>query len=81
MPRAGGRGSVSPHERAREIRELVLLALGCLVVGTWLVVVLIHAVFPTHDIPAEVHGIVFLVAGALFGGAVVQNKRGTPSNP
>lgn len=61
---------------ASERRETVLLVLGCVVVGAWIVVVLIQAAFPTHVVPREVHGIAFLVSSSLFGTAFVVNRRG-----
>lgn len=56
-------------------RETILLALGCVVVGTWVIAVLIQAAFPTHVVPTEVHGIAFVVATSLFGGAALQARK------
>lgn len=61
-----------PHE----LRETVLLVLGCFVVGAWIVAVLIQAAYPTHVVPTEVHAIAFIVSSALFGGAAVAARRG-----
>lgn len=69
---------MTPYERGREIREYVLLGLGCLVVIAWIVVVLIHSVYPSHDIPTEVHGIAFIVASALFGTAWASGRKAAP---
>lgn len=66
---------MSPRDR-HERRENILLALGCTVVGAWIVLVLIQGVFPTHVVPTEVHGIAFVVASALFGGAAWQGRKG-----
>jgi hypothetical protein len=55
--------------------ETVLLALGCVVVGAWVIAVLVEAAFPSHVVPPEVHGIVFVVATSLFGGAAYANKK------
>ena len=63
----------------RERNETILLALGCVVVGAWVIVVLVQAAFPSHVVPTEVHGICFLVATALFGTAYkVGRKNGGP---
>lgn len=65
---------MTPRE-AGETRENILLALGCLVVGAWIVVVLIQAAFPSHVVPDAVHGIAFVVASALFGGAALAARK------
>ncbi len=60
-----------PHER----RETALLVLGCIVVVTEVVGVLIQQAFPSHPVPTEFHAIAFLVATALFGGAAYAAKK------
>lgn len=64
-----------PKSEQAELRETVLLVLGCVVVAAWIVVVLIQAAYPSHVVPKEVHGIAFLVASSLFGTAFVVNRR------
>lgn len=59
-------------ERPPRARETVLLAMGCVVVCAWVVVVLVQSAFPSHEVPREVHGIAFLAATSLFGGAARQ---------
>lgn len=61
---------------ASERNETILLVLGCVVVGAWVIVVLIQAVFPTHIVPTEVHGIAFVVSSALFGSAFIVGRKG-----
>lgn len=56
--------------------ESVLLALGCVVMGTWVLLVLIQGAFPSHVVPTEVHGICGIVATSLFGGAWFKARKG-----
>lgn len=63
----------------RELNETILLVLGCVVVGAWVIVVLVQSAFPTHVVPTEVHGIAFVVASALFGSAFVVGRKGGAS--
>lgn len=56
--------------------EAVLLTLGCVVMGTWVALVLIQGIFPSHEVPAGVHGICGIVATSLFGGAWFKARKG-----
>ncbi len=56
-------------------REKVLLALGCVVVGAEVIMVLVQSAFPTHVVPAEFHAIAFVVATSLFGGAAIASRK------
>lgn len=58
-----------------ERRETVLLALGCVVIGAEVLMVLVQSAFPTHPVPSEFHALAFLVATALFGSAAWQNRK------
>ena len=51
------------------IRERVLLTIGCVVTGVWVVAVLVQVAFPDRVVPTEVHGIMFVIASSLFGSA------------
>lgn len=58
-----------------ERRETVLLALGCVVVLTEVIGVLIQQAFPTHPLPTEFHILALTVATTLFGGAALASKK------
>lgn len=66
---------MSSRER-HELREAILLGLGCVIVGVWVIGVLVQVAFPSHVLPTEVHGIAFVVASALFGGAALAARKG-----
>ncbi len=59
----------------REVRENVLLGLGCAVIGAWVVGFLVQIAFPSHPVPTEVHGIVAIIAPILFGSAAYQARK------
>lgn len=70
-----------PKDEGASRSETVLLALGCVVVGAWVTVVLIQGLFPSHVVPTEVHGIAFVVASSLFGSAAWRSRKGNGGAP
>lgn len=52
-----------------ELREVVLLALGCVITAVWVLGVVVQVIFPTHVLPTEVHGVMLVLVPILFGGA------------
>lgn len=50
-------------------RERVLLGIGCVVTAVWVIAVLVQVAIPSHVVPTEVHGIMFVIASSLFGSA------------
>lgn len=56
-------------ERGTSWRERVLLGIGCVVTAVWVIAVLVQVAFPSHQVPQEVHGIMFVIASSLFGSA------------
>lgn len=58
-----------------EIRETVLLLLGCVICAVWVVAVLVQVVFPTHIVPTEVHGVMLILIPLLFGGAALAARK------
>ena len=50
------------------------LVLGWIIVITWVVSLVLDALLPMYDVPATVHGLMMLVAGALFGPSIVGRR-------
>ena len=71
------RDPAAERQRAHpaELRETVLLIIGCAVTFAWVVAVIVEVIFPTHAVPAEVHGIMALLIPALFGSAAYQGRK------
>lgn len=61
-------------------RERILLAIGCVVTLVWVVAVLVQVVLPSHVVPAEVHGIMFIIASSLFGSAAWAARKSEKNN-
>lgn len=57
------------------MRERILLTIGCVVTGVWVVAVLVQVAVPSHVVPPEVHGIMFVIASSLFGSAAWAARR------
>lgn len=57
------------------IRERVLLGIGCVVTAVWVVAVLVQVAIPSHVVPTEVHGIMFVIASSLFGSAALSARK------
>jgi len=51
------------------------LAVGWLIVAAWTVSLVLDAVLPDYDVPPSVHGLMLLVAGALFGPSITGRRR------
>lgn len=62
-------------ERRQGLRERVLLTIGCVVTAVWVIAVLVQVAFPTHVVPQEVHGIMFVIASSLFGSAAIAARK------
>lgn len=58
-----------------EVREAVLLVLGCFVTLVWSIAVLVPLLFPDRKVDPQVHLVMLTVAAALFGGAAVANRK------
>lgn len=58
-----------------DLREGVLLALGCFITVVWATATLVQVVFPTHLVPTEVHLVMLTVAGSFFGGAALESRK------
>lgn len=53
------------------------LVIGWMVTLTWLLSVILDATVSTYDVPASVHGLMLLVAGAFFGPTIMgRDKNG-----
>lgn len=61
--------------------EAVLLALGCFVLVSWVLLVAVGVAFPKHALPNAVHGIVLVVATGLFGRAALASKKNGGGDP
>ena len=57
------------------LAERVLLAIGCAVTAVWVIAVLVQVVLPSHVVPQEVHGIMFVIASSLFGSAAWASRK------
>ena len=55
--------------------KVLRLAVGWLVVTVWTVSLVLDAVLPDYDVPPSVHGLMLLVAGALFGPSIAGRRR------
>ena len=64
----------------RERRENVLLTLGCVISGVWVVAVLVQVAFPSHPVPTEVHGVMLVLVPLLFGGAFLTGRKNGKEN-
>ncbi len=58
-----------------ERRENVLLGLGAAMIAVWIIGVMVQVAFPSHPLPAAVHGIVGVLVPILFGGAWIQARK------
>lgn len=65
------KGRPDPHE----LREAVLLILGCGVFLVWAVTTMV-SVFGNRPIDPGIHGIMGIVATGLFGGAYLAGRKG-----
>jgi hypothetical protein len=66
-----------------EIREAVLLALGCFIVLVWAVATLVPTLFPSPSRPpvdGQVHVIALAVVVGLFGAAGLAGRRSSNGN-
>lgn len=59
-------------------REGILLGLGCFIMGVWTFGVVTQILFPSHELPNQVHVIAGVVATSLFGGAALASRKGQP---
>jgi hypothetical protein len=50
--------------------ELVLLGMAVLIAIVWAVATLVQVIFPSHQVPTEVHFVMMSVAAFFFGGSV-----------
>lgn len=55
-------------------RENILLVIACSIVAIWIIGVAVQVIFPSHIVPPEVHGIVFVVVSGLFGSAALSAR-------
>ena len=55
--------------------ERVLLGIGCAVTVVWVFAVIVQVIFPSHVVPTEVHGIMFVIASGFFGSAAWQARK------
>jgi hypothetical protein len=51
------------------------LVAGWLIITAWSTSIILDGVMKTYDIPPTVHGLMLLVAGALFGPTIAGRKR------
>ena len=51
------------------------LVVGWMVALTWLASVIADAAIPNYNVPATVHGLMLLVAGAFFGPTIMGRRR------
>jgi hypothetical protein len=51
------------------------LAVGWIIVTAWAASIVLDAILPGYDAPPTVHGLMLLVAGALFGPSITGRRR------
>ena len=51
------------------------LVVGWLIVTAWTVSLVLDAALHDYDVPPSVHGLMLLVAGALFGPSITGRRR------
>jgi hypothetical protein len=51
------------------------LVVGWLIVTAWFTSLVLDAVMRNYDVPPTVHGLMLLVAGALFGPTIAGRRR------
>jgi hypothetical protein len=59
-----------------DVKEKVLLIMGCVVVGVWTISVIMQEIFPDRVVPDRVHEITLAVIVGLFGGAAIAGRKG-----
>lgn len=64
----------------RDRREIVLLGLGCVICGVWVIAVLVQVVFPQHVVPQEVHAVMLILIPLLFGSAALSSRKNGNGN-
>lgn len=64
-----------PGSDPNERRETVLLALGCSIVAVWILLLLVQTVFPSRQVPTEVHAVILILIPLLFGSAWLTARK------
>lgn len=51
------------------------IAIGWIAVSAWIVSFILDAILPRYVVPPTVHGLMLIVAGALFGPTIMGRRR------
>lgn len=63
------------RRRNDDLRERVLLAIGCVITVVWAIATLVQVAYPSHVVSGQVHLVMLTVAAGFFGGAAIQARK------